>query len=86
MSQAETSRPVDPGRTRWSTQAAVVLLTYWNRYISPLFGPACRFHPSCSQYTAQAIEHHGLRRGTWLGARRILKCHPYNKGGFDPVP
>jgi len=86
MSQAQMSKRADPRLTRGSRQVAIILLTYWNRYISPLFGPACRFHPSCSQYAARAIDRHGLGRGIWLGLRRLLKCHPYNEGGFDPVP
>jgi len=54
--------------------------------ISPLFGPRCRFYPSCSQYAMEAIETHGARQGTWLTIKRISRCHPFHEGGFDPVP
>ena len=62
------------------------LVVFYQRFISPLTPPTCRFYPTCSQYTREAIEYHGALKGLYLGVRRILKCHPLHKGGFDPVP
>ena len=64
----------------------VGVLRGYKRFVSPLLPPACRFHPSCSVYAAEAIDRHGVVRGGWMAARRLSRCHPWNEGGFDPVP
>ena len=66
--------------------AALFLLRCYKRFISPLLPPMCRFEPTCSVYTMQAVEKYGVLRGVWLGARRLARCHPFNPGGWDPVP
>jgi uncharacterized protein len=58
----------------------------YRRFISPLLGPRCRFAPSCSEYALGALAEHGAARGLWLAAKRIARCHPFNPGGYDPVP
>jgi putative membrane protein insertion efficiency factor len=64
----------------------VLLIRVYQRVISPLLGPRCRFYPSCSAYAVQALQVHGAVKGSWLAGRRLLRCHPWNPGGLDPVP
>lgn len=64
----------------------MLLIRGYQKFISPALPPSCRFHPSCSQYTLEAVERYGLVKGAWLGARRLVRCHPFNPGGHDPVP
>jgi putative membrane protein insertion efficiency factor len=66
--------------------AATALIGGYQRFISPLFGPRCRFHPTCSVYAGEVIGRFGLFRGGWLALRRIGRCHPFSAGGFDAVP
>lgn len=67
-------------------QPAIFLLRCYKRFLSPLLPPMCRFEPTCSVYTMQAVEKYGTLRGVWLGVRRLGRCHPFNPGGWDPVP
>jgi len=62
------------------------IIRFYQLCISPYLGRNCRFHPSCSQYMYQAIIKHGVIKGVYYGTRRLLRCHPFNKGGYDPVP
>ncbi|WP_253473634.1 membrane protein insertion efficiency factor YidD [Natronocella acetinitrilica] len=64
----------------------ILLIRLYQLVLSPLLGPCCRFYPSCSHYTMEAVQVHGPVRGLWLGLRRILRCHPLHPGGIDPVP
>ena len=64
----------------------IALLRVYRWTISPLLGPCCRFHPSCSCYAEEAVRRHGPLRGGWLSLRRLLRCHPWHPGGYDPVP
>jgi uncharacterized protein len=62
------------------------LIRAYQLALSPLLPPSCRFYPSCSQYALEAVNRHGAMKGTWLAARRLARCHPFNPGGYDPVP
>lgn len=70
----------------WPANLAGLLIRGYRYAISPLFGQHCRFYPSCSAYALEAIESHGLKRGSWLAIRRLSRCHPWHEGGIDPVP
>lgn len=71
---------------RLPARGLAAMLRAYHRYYSPLRPPACRFTPSCSVYASTAIERFGVLRGGWLAVRRLAKCHPYHRGGHDPVP
>ncbi|MCA1591055.1 MAG: membrane protein insertion efficiency factor YidD [Acidobacteria bacterium] len=63
----------------------VTTLRFYKEAVSPLLPPACRFIPTCSEYMMEAVERYGVMRGGWMGVRRILRCHPFHTGGYDPV-
>lgn len=74
--------------TEMGLGARVILWTIrlYQKLVSPALPPSCRFAPSCSEYARQAVEKHGVLRGLWLGLGRLLRCHPFGSGGYDPVP
>lgn len=80
MRQAPDSGPGPVARL------VMALFELFHRWVSPLLGPACRFHPTCSRYGVEAVRVHGVLRGGWLTLRRIGRCHPFHAGGLDPVP
>ena len=67
-------------------RAMLASLRFYKRRISPLLPPACKYTPTCSEYAMQAVERYGSVYGGYLAARRLLRCHPFAKGGYDPVP
>lgn len=67
-------------------RALLGAIRFYRRNISPMFPPCCRFVPTCSQYALEAVEKYGAIKGGYLAVRRILKCHPFHPGGYDPVP
>ena len=74
-------------KIRWAPALiAMALIQTYRIVLSPLLPRACRFNPSCSEFALEAIRKYGLIRGGWLAGRRILRCHPWNPGGIDPVP
>jgi putative membrane protein insertion efficiency factor len=71
---------------KWFKRFLLMLIRGYQRFISPWLPKSCRFMPTCSTYCYQAIEKYGVFKGLYLGIRRILKCHPFHEGGYDPVP
>lgn len=63
----------------------ILIIKGYQKIISPMFPPTCRFYPTCSSYFIQALEKYGFFKGSYLGIRRILRCHPWNPGGYDPL-
>ena len=66
-------------------KVVVAALSFYKRFLSPFVPAACRYRPTCSQYMLDAVEKYGVRRGVWMGTLRLLRCHPFHQGGFDPV-
>jgi putative membrane protein insertion efficiency factor len=77
-------RAVDHAQ-QWPTRLLRLLLWGYHLLVSPFLGPCCRFVPSCSAYASEAVGRFGIRRGGWLAVKRVLRCHPFHPGGWDPV-
>ena len=74
------------GSTGLGRRSALAGIRAYQKVLSPFLGSNCRYYPTCSAYTYEAIEIHGVARGSWLGIKRIGRCHPWHEGGIDPVP
>ena len=83
---SETGRLAEKHKFSFTTGPLIFLINVYRRVISPLFPPCCRFQPTCSSYAISALRVHGLLKGSLLAVWRILRCHPFTKGGYDPVP
>nr|WP_330385844.1 membrane protein insertion efficiency factor YidD [Romboutsia timonensis] len=70
---------------RYLSKLLIYLVRFYQKFISPLKGPTCRFYPTCSQYSIEAIRKYGALKGIYLTIRRLLKCHPFHSGGYDPL-
>jgi hypothetical protein len=66
-------------------KVVIATLGFYKRFLSPLLPSACRYRPTCSEYMLEAVGKYGVRRGVWMGTLRLLRCHPFHEGGFDPV-
>ena len=77
---------MDKARPSYLVRPLIYLVRVYQRYISPLTPPSCRYSPTCSEYTLVALQRHGFFRGGWLALKRIFSCHPWGGSGYDPVP
>ena len=82
--EASSASPGSPGRA--GSNGLLLLIDLYRVTLAPLIGGFCRYEPSCSRYADEAVRRHGARRGAKLALRRLLRCHPFHKGGYDPVP
>ena len=76
----------DAGKLTLGQRIVLGLLTYYKVCISPVLPSACKFYPTCSMYAKEAVRMHGVKRGSWMALKRLGRCHPFTRGGFDPVP
>ncbi len=83
---AETAVVATPERSGVARAVLLFGVSFYRVFLSHFFGGSCKFYPSCSVYAQEAIAMHGARRGSWLALKRLLRCRPFTKGGFDPVP
>ena len=83
---AANAAPAERDEPSLGVRVVLAILRSYKLLLSPLFTGACRFSPSCSDYMAAAVREHGVTAGTWLGIRRLLRCHPFGGHGYDPVP
>lgn len=74
------------GKLSLAARGSLAVIRAYQRYLSPRKPPVCRFTPTCSEYMVQAIHQYGALRGSWLGLKRIARCHPWSPGGYDPIP
>ena len=72
--------------TSRAAQAAIMIVKFYQKWISPVLPDSCIYSPTCSQYAVEALQKYGFIKGSWLALKRILRCHPFHKGGYDPVP
>lgn len=82
--EASAASPGSPGKA--GSNGLLLLIDLYRVTLAPLIGGFCRYEPSCSRYADEAVRRHGARRGAKLALRRLLRCHPFHKGGYDPVP
>lgn len=72
-------------RLKYMSKSFIMIIKFYQNYISPIKGKTCRFYPTCSQYAVEALGKYGFLKGSYLSIKRILKCHPFHQGGYDPL-